>query len=64
MGAKAMTDPIKPTKGEHPIDAVLATLSNRDVEIANKLYEQGFSDEDLYQALPNKAVDRFLKRKP
>jgi hypothetical protein len=53
-----------PPKGSHPIDAILPMLSKHDIEIANEFYEQGFSDEDLYQALPNNGADKLLKRTP
>jgi len=48
----------------HPIEKIAQKLSKRDQDIAERLREEaGFSDEDLYAALPNKAVDQLLKRK-
>jgi hypothetical protein len=46
----------------HPIDKVLPRMSRRDREIAEELMEDGFTEEDLYQALPNPGADKLLKQ--
>lgn len=48
----------------HPIEGVLKQSSARDRAVAEKFYEAGFSDEDLYAALPNPKADGLLKEKP
>jgi len=44
----------------HPIEGIILSMSKRDQKIANELSEQGFSDEDLYAALPNRGADKLL----
>jgi hypothetical protein len=47
----------------HPIDKILAEMSERDRRIAEKMLEAGFGDEDLYAALPNPKADALLREK-
>ena len=49
---------------QHPVDAIIARMNRRDQEIAEKLMEAGFSDEDLYAALPNPGAEKLLRQKP
>lgn len=55
---------------KHPVEVTIARMSPRDQRIANDMLEEGFSDEDLYAALPNPGADALLrnekppKRKP
>jgi uncharacterized protein Smg (DUF494 family) len=47
----------------HPVEAAINRMSRRDQKLANELLEAGFSDEDLYAALPNPGVDALLRPK-
>jgi len=49
-------------KTQHPIEAAIARMSKRDQRMADKLYEEGYSDEDLYAALPNPEAERLLQQ--
>ena len=49
---------------QHPVDAIIARMNRRDQEIAEKLMEAGFSEEDLYAALPNPGAEQLLRQKP
>jgi hypothetical protein len=49
---------------KHPVDAAIARMSPRDQRIADHLAEAGFSDEDLYAALPNPGAERLLRNEP
>lgn len=46
----------------HPIDKILAQMSERDLEIAEIMVENGFSDEDLYASLPTQAAVELLSK--
>lgn len=49
---------------KHPVDEAIARMSPRDQQIANELAEAGFSDEDLYAALPSPGAERLLRDAP
>lgn len=49
---------------KHPIDKIIARMNRRDQEIAERFMEAGFSDEDLYAALPNPGAEKLLRQKP
>lgn len=49
---------------KHPVEKVIARMTLQDRRIAEKLSESGFSDEDLYAALPNPGAIKLLKQKP
>lgn len=46
----------------HPVEAAIASMGSKDRDIAEKLREAGFSDEDLYAALPNPGADKLLSQ--
>ena len=47
---------------KHPVEKVIEHMSQRDQEIAEQLREAGFSDEDLYAALPTPKAVALLRR--
>jgi hypothetical protein len=51
-------------RAPHPVEAAIDRMSRRDQEIADQLSEAGFSDEDLYAALPNPGIDKLLRPVP
>jgi hypothetical protein len=49
---------------KHPVEDAIARMSPRDQQLADRLYEEGFSDEDLYAALPNQGAIELLMNPP
>jgi hypothetical protein len=48
------------TLHKHPVEDAIARMSPRDQRMADQLYELGFTDEDLYAALPTPNADKLL----
>jgi hypothetical protein len=46
---------------KHPVEDAIARMSPRDQRMADQLYELGFTDEDLYAALPTPNADKLLE---
>jgi uncharacterized protein Smg (DUF494 family) len=47
----------------HPVEKIIERMSKRDKDLVEELREAGFSDEDLYAALPNPKAAELLKPK-
>jgi hypothetical protein len=48
----------------HPTEKILSRMNKRDLEIAKRLMEAGWTDEDLYAALPTPHTESLLQKKP
>ena len=48
----------------HPTEKILSRMNKRDLEIAERLMDAGWTDEDLYAALPTPHAESLLQKKP